>query len=269
MAPSTAVTAPLKHGPMRRASRAIRTGVAFVVFGAGALLVAGVGFPLLRLTGGSREVRERRAQYLVHRSFRLFRWFMTFLGLIRVTVVGGERLRGPSGALVIANHPTLIDVVLLIAAMPQADCVVKRSAWRNRVLRGVISGTGYIPNSDGADFVDACAERVRRGRWLVLFPEGTRSPRGGLGVFRRGVAHVALTAGCDIVPVVITCDPPTLGKHEPWYVVPNGPATFTITVGDRMRLATPAASESAVTAVRARTADIRHLYEAQLGHGSR
>lgn len=271
-AASAAAIGPAAHRPRRRIARgfrALRTGLAFATFGLGALIVAGIGFPLLHLRGGSRDARERRAQYLVHLSFRLFVRFMTVLGLIRVSVVGRERLRGASPALVIANHPTLIDVVLLIAAMPQADCVVKRAAWQNRFLRGIVAGTGYISNRDGPAFVEACVERLRRGRWLVVFPEGTRSPRGGLGAFRRGVAHVALGAGCDIVPVVVTCDPPTLMKNQRWYAVPDRRVELTVNVGDRLRLASPAPPETPVAAARARTADIRARYEAALGYGHR
>lgn len=252
-----------------RAWRALRTGIAFSVFGVGALVVAGVGFPLLWMVGGSRDARERRAQYLVHLSFRLFSWFMRVLGLIRVASVGVERLRDRRAALVIANHPTLIDVILLIAAMPQADCVVKRAAWRNRFLRGVVSGAGYLPNTEGPELVEACVERLRAGRWLLLFPEGTRSPRGRLGPFRRGVAHIALQAGADIVPVVITCDPPTLMKGEPWYRVPSRTVQLALTVGERLGPRAPGPVESAVRAAREWTAEIRCHYEARLGYGNR
>jgi 1-acyl-sn-glycerol-3-phosphate acyltransferase len=245
-------------------SRAFRTGLAFAVFGAGALVVAGVGFPVLRLVPGDRAAAERRAQRLVHLSFRVFAGFMTVLGLIRVTRSGVGRLSGQPPAVVVANHPTLIDVVLLIAAMPQADCVVKQAVWRNRFLRGVARGAGYLPNGDGAELVDACAARVREGRWVLLFPEGTRSPRGQLGAFHRGAAHVALRADCAVVPVVITCDPPILGKDQPWYRMPRLPARIAIAVEAPRR---PAAVAGVNVARQARdwTADLRALYEARLG----
>lgn len=242
--------------------------MAFAVFGIGAFLIAWVGFPLLRVLGGSRDRRERRAQYLVHLSFRLFAAFMKVLRLIRVSVIGRERLRGSPAAVVIANHPTLIDVVLLIAAMPQADCVVKQGAWQNLFLRGVVAGAGYLRNTDGPELVEACVERLRAGRWLLLFPEGTRSPREGLGTFRRGVAHIALRAGADIVPVVITCDPPTLMKGQPWYGVPDRTVQLTLTVGEQLRPRAPETVESSGRTVREWTADIRYFYEARLGHGN-
>ena len=68
---------------------------------------------------------------------------------------------------------------------------------------------------------------------------------------------------------MITCDPPTLAKHEPWYVVPDRPAALTIRVGERIHLPTPTASETPVTAARLRTAEIRTHYETELGYGKR
>jgi 1-acyl-sn-glycerol-3-phosphate acyltransferase len=247
--------------------RVLRTGLAFVVFGIGSVIVAGAVLPLLPLIGGTHDRCQRRAQYLIHLSFRLFTWFMQFLGLITVSIVGQERLRRGPPAVVIANHPTLIDVVLLVSAMPQVDCVVKQGAWRNPFLRGIVAGAGYLRNTGGPQLVDACVERLRAGRWLLLFPEGTRSPRRGLGSFRRGVAHVAQRAGVDIVPVVITCDPPTLAKGEPWYRVPPRTARLTVSVGERLRLRAVGPGDNAVRAARQWTTQIRHLYAMSLGHG--
>lgn len=221
-------------------------------------------FPVLGLGAGS-DRRERQAQRLIHLSFRVFVWFMTVLGLIRVAAKGTQELRGVPPRLVIANHPTLIDVVLLIACMPQADCVVKRASWRNPFLRFVVSGAGYIPNDEGETLVRDCSSRLRAGRWLLLFPEGTRSPRGTLGEFRRGAARIALESGVDIVPVIITCDPPTLMKGQPWYEVPDRTAQFRITVKTPIAVRLEATTAKAV-AVRHLTEEFRTLYEQRLRH---
>lgn len=242
--------------------------MAFAAFGAGALLVALVAFPILRFLPSSRgdSERKRRAQRVVHLTFRLFVWFMEALGLIRVTRLGTARLGSLAAALVVANHPTLIDVVLLIACMPQADCVVKRRAWSNVFLRGVVEGAGYIPNDEGPHLIDACVQRLRAGRSVLLFPEGTRSPEGGLGRFRRGAARIALESGCDLVPVVITCNPPTLMKGQKWYHVPDHTAHLVLAV--EKLVATSRYRGSGVgdaRAVRRLTIDLRALYLSRLG----
>ena len=91
-------------------------------------------------------------------------------------IEGGERLQR-DGLLVLANHPTLIDVVCLISLLPNADCVVKRAVARNPFMRGPVRAAGYISNDDGAGLVDDCVAAVHAGGTLVIFPEGTRSVR--------------------------------------------------------------------------------------------
>ncbi len=246
---------PSEVGSLRRSrlayySRAFRTGLAFVVFGVGALIVAFAVIPLLRFLPGSRRDPTIRVQSVVHHGFRWFEWFMSILGLIRVSRVGFERLNGTGPRVVIANHPTLIDVVLLGASLPQADCIVKKAAWQNRYLRGVVAAAGYVPNDEGEKLVEACVSRLRRERTLLMFPEGTRSPQRRLGRIQRGAAHVALRSGVPLLPVVITCDPPTLMKGQPWYDVPERPAHLTLVAQEPIdpasyasdRVSTPAAA---------------------------
>ena len=75
-------------------------------------------------------------------------------------------------------------------------------------------------------------ERLARGRSLLVFPEGTRSPRGGLGAFHRGAAHIALAGRAPLVPVLIHCDPPIQSKGQKWYDLAARPVRVTIRVWD-------------------------------------
>ena len=242
--------------------RTIRTGLGFAVFGVGALVIALGVFPLLRWAPG---YHPRRAQRLVHLAFRAWVRFAVLLGLLRVRWRDRSRLPLEGPAVIAANHPTLIDVVLLIACLPQADCVVKAAAWRNPFLRWVVAGAGYIRNDEGSTLVDACVGRVRQGRCLVLFPEGTRSPARQLGRLRRGAAHVALRAGAPLIPITITCEPPTLMKHQPWYRVPDRTVQFTIAVGEPLSpTGWPSGVASEAVAARWMTGEIRKVYEGGL-----
>jgi 1-acyl-sn-glycerol-3-phosphate acyltransferase len=244
--------------------RALRTGLAFGVFGAGALLLAFGVIPLLRLVS-TGPAFTRQVQRVVHRGFRLFEWFARLLGLVHVSRIGFERLDGRRPQLIVANHPTLIDVVLLVASLPQADCIVKTAAWRNPFLRAVARQAGYIPNDQGRLLVDTCVARLTEGRTLLLFPEGTRSPRGGLGSLRRGAAHVALRSGVPLLPVVIRCDPPTLMKGQKWYDVPGSPPRLTLAVGDPIDpLAVVSRGEKRAVAARRLTGAIRAAFEQRL-----
>lgn len=209
--------------------RRLGTGFLFATFGVGALVVAGVLFPFVAWRSEPGEARERVAQRLIQRAFAFFVRLGTALHLFEVRETGTDRLaHGPS--LVVANHPTLLDAVFVISRMPQADCIVKSEASRNPFLRHVVRIAGYIPNGAGPQVVNTCVERLRAGRSVVLFPEGSRSPEGGLHPFKRGAAHIALRSGCPLTPVFLTCTPPALKKGQPWWAVPDRKLVITMDV---------------------------------------
>lgn len=215
---------------LNTAWRIAATGFVFALFGLGALFISLTMFPLLRLSTFDAEVARKRIQRGMQLTFRIYMEIMRALGILTYRVSGGERLR-ERGRLVVANHPTLIDVVLLVSLMPEVDCIVKRGLWRNPFLRWPVSWASYIPNSEGEELVDGCAATLRRGHSLLVFPEGTRTVPGRPMRMQRGAAHIALAADCEILPVSITCNPPTLFKGNPWYRVPSRRFHLDVVVG--------------------------------------
>ena len=105
--------------------RRLGTGFLFATFGAGAVVLAGVVIPLTMQLGRKREAPDLVAQRIIHRAFQLFVRLGAGLRIFALSASGTERLREGPG-LVVANHPTPLDVVFLISCMPQADCIVKR-----------------------------------------------------------------------------------------------------------------------------------------------
>ena len=216
---------------LNRCWRIVGTGFVFAVFGLGALAISLTVFPLLRLFSWRREVARRRIQRAMQRTFRFYVELMRVLRLMDYDVQGLERLREP-GRLIAASHPTLIDVVLIVSLLPQVDCIVKRGLWRNPFLRWPVLWASYIPNSEGEQLIEDCAAGLRAGRSLLIFPEGTRTVPGAPMHLQRGAAHIALTADVEILPVIVTCDPPTLYKRNPWYRVPSRKFHIRVAVGE-------------------------------------
>ena len=248
--------------------RALSSGTGFVLFGIGSLVLVVVGFPLVRLTTRDPELRVRRVRLLIERAFRLFIRSLVWLGAITVRFEGRERLASPGPLLVIANHPSLIDVCLLGSWMPDADCVVKREAWSNFFLGGVVRAANYIPNDGGEALIETCVARLREGSKLLLFPEGTRSPKGELRAFKRGAARIALQAGCPVLLVDIDCRPPFLGKGDPWYQVPFELPCYTVTVHEPAAIAHDEGATEASEASEARRVSAlwRDGFKERLGH---
>jgi len=214
--------------------RIVATGICFTLFGIGGLLLSITVFPLLHLVPMGKAWRTETARALIQVSFQLFVWFMQFCGVLHMQLIDAHKLQNLQSCLVIANHPTLIDVVILVSLMRNCDCVVKESLWRNPFLRGVVSAADYISNSDSDQLIDACASVLKQGGTLIVFPEGTRSVPGTPLKFKRGAANMAVRSHCDVVPVTIGCTPPTLMKGQRWYQVPRrSRICITVNVGER------------------------------------
>ena len=209
--------------------RVVATGLCFAVFGLAGLVLGGVGLPLVLVVVREPRRRTRVARVLIHHFFRFFIELMRVLGVLSYELHGIERLR-QGGLLVLANHPTLVDVIFVISLIPQAGCVVKAELARNPFTRSSVRAAGYITNDSGMAMVDDCRAGLEAGETLVIFPEGTRTPLDGKLQLRRGAANVAIRCHRPVTPVSIRCVPRGLAKQQRWYQVPPRRMHFTIRV---------------------------------------
>jgi 1-acyl-sn-glycerol-3-phosphate acyltransferase len=211
--------------------RVAATGFAFVILGFGGLVLALTVFPLIAV--GSRDglVRERRGKAIIRSSFQVYVFMLRLLGIIRLEVIGRQQLGECHGALIVANHPTLLDVVLLMSLVPNAQCVVKHQLWRNWFLGPIVRAAGYIRNDlEPNAFIDCCRQTLSAGNNLIIFPEGTRSVPGQPARVRRGFANIALLVPANLQIVHISCDPITLSKGSAWYDIPERRASFRVMI---------------------------------------
>ena len=209
--------------------RRIATGLCFLTFIVGAFLLTVIALPLILLFSSHPNQRELRVLRLIRFCFKLFMQYMHILTPIKAFKVEGlEHIPSTRSCIFIANHPTLIDVVAVISCLPPSQCIVKKSLLDHFYLGRIMRAAGYIANDHATQLLQDCQKSLQSGRSLLIFPEGTRSPAYGLHAFSRGAAQIALRTGAPIVPIVITCEPPTLLKGDPWYAAPPEAVTFTL-----------------------------------------
>lgn len=212
------------------------TGACFALFSIGGSLLTALVFPPLRLLPGGEPHRNRRTQALIQRFFSLLIGLLRGLGVMRLELHNAEALSRCRNMLVFANHPSYLDVVVMLSLMPRSSCVVNSRLWGSPFWGGVVRAAGYIRNDAPETLVDDCVAALEGGEPLIIFPEGTRSVPGRPLRMSRGAAHIALRSGRDILPVVLTCDPPTLTKGMPWYHIPRRAFTFRLEVGSPLKV---------------------------------
>ncbi|MBU2871613.1 lysophospholipid acyltransferase family protein [Colwellia sp. E2M01] len=246
--------------------RLFATGTAFFLFSLGGGILSLFVFPIVRLLYLSNENKRRScARKIVHKTFKMFIGYMQLVGIMKVEFENAELLKASKGNIVIANHPSLIDVVVLISIIENADCVVKADLWKNPFLKGVVRNTGYINNeSDPDKFMQDCTNSFNEGNNLIVFPEGTRTTPGKAMQFKRGAANIALRTKTNMTPILLFVTPSTLSKELAWYQVPERRFTFKLVVKPEIDVAKYLSTDVVSNSVRELTRDLLKYYNEEL-----
>lgn len=215
------------------------SGLAFFVFYFGASVVAWILLPLHRRRTRELPAHEQRLA-LDRFLMACYRWaidFMAKLGLMtfNLPVLPADLPAGPW--VIAANHPSLIDVLFIKAAIPGVVVLVKAQLFKAPSLRRILEAHGDFAGREREELtigettvLDTFVERLAAGRTVLVFPEGTRSPAWRLRRFRRGAAEAAIRAKVPIIPVFVLSDPPTLKKGDKWYQMPRRVPHFEVEV---------------------------------------
>lgn len=240
--------------------RLFATGFCFAVFGIGGVIIAALWLPFYRVKYKNNEAKRKQAcRHAVHLTFKSFVWLMFVVGVTKVDVKGLNKLKNLKGKIIIANHPSLIDVVVLISIVRNADCIVKQNLLSNIFTRGVIKNTGYISNADPEELIKDCKTSLDQGSTLIIFPEGTRTFPGAPMTFRRGAANIALRSETNFQQVLIQVTPPALTKGWPWYKVPKSKIHMELVALEEIDISGYDAL-SASKSVRQLTRDLEQMY---------
>lgn len=129
---------------------------------------------------------------------------------IKVRAKGQEDVNADVPRVYMANHQSYFDILALLAYLPvDFKFVMKQELMNIPILGLAMRKVGFIgidrdnPRKAIKGMREA-AEKIKSGKSLVIFPEGTRSVDGRLQPFKRGGFNLVLKSGCDIVPVAIS-----------------------------------------------------------------
>jgi 1-acyl-sn-glycerol-3-phosphate acyltransferase len=216
--------------------RILLTGSAFLFFWTGGAILCWVVVPVISLVYRSDPVlARRRCRQIVSLSFRLHVNYMRLCWLVGFDPRSIEAQLPKQPFVLVANHPTLIDVVILLSSYPSICCVAKGQYFRSPLVGSLLRACGHIDAGEGGPFdgaavIEGAVQRLQAGDPVLIFPEGTRSPMGTVGRFHPGAFRIATQAGVPLIPVSIRVHPPGLMKGMSWYTVPDGRMNFEVSV---------------------------------------
>jgi 1-acyl-sn-glycerol-3-phosphate acyltransferase len=138
-----------------------------------------------------------------------------------------------AGLIIAANHPTMLDALLVIARVPRGICIMRASLMRNPFLGAGARLARYIRNEPPRGMIRSCVTNLKEGGQLVLFPEGTRTIHPPINPFRPGITLIAQMAQVPIQTVLIESESPYLGKGWPIWRTPQFPVVIRVRLGRR------------------------------------
>jgi 1-acyl-sn-glycerol-3-phosphate acyltransferase len=126
----------------------------------------------------------------------------------RVTVEGREKLCSERASVLVANHLSLLDILVLFRTFTHFKWVSKIENFRVPVIGWNMALNGYIKLRRGdrasvVQMLDACRRTLAAGSSIMMFPEGTRSPNGRMRAFKTGAFELALETKSPVQPILI------------------------------------------------------------------
>ena len=165
-------------------------------------------FPVALVVRALTTPFDRRLTWL-HRFTCFWASLYSWLNpLWRVRVVGREKIRPGVAYVMVANHQSFLDILVLFRLFAHFKWVSKIEMFRIPCIGWNMRLNRYIALRRGdresiAEMMRACARTLAEGSSIMMFPEGTRSANGRLQAFKHGAFSLALEAGAPLLPIVV------------------------------------------------------------------
>jgi 1-acyl-sn-glycerol-3-phosphate acyltransferase len=185
-----------------------------------------------------RASGARCGQFAIMSGFRLYIAVMEALGIFRCDLTALDAMRDAGPLIIAANHPSLLDAVLIISRLPRVVCITKASIWDNPFLGGGARLAAYIRNDVPLKLIKLAIGELQAGHQLLIFPEGTRTVRPPVNDFKGGFLLMARKAGVPVQTVFIENTSGYLGKGWPLFRKPELPLVLRARLGARFEVPT-------------------------------
>ena len=187
-------------------------------FALGSLIVTGCGFILIKWNPFKKE----KAKILYHRLLAAYTWSVLYImGNVKKKILNPENERFSKAAVVIANHQSFLDILIMTMLYPRVILLTNDWVWNSPLFGKLVKLAGYYPVAKGIENgIDELEEKVKAGYSIVVFPEGTRTPDARIRRFHKGAFFLAEKLQLDMLPVIIHGTAYTMSKGD--FLLKNG-----------------------------------------------
>src|SRR3984957_11776790 len=166
-------------------------------------------------------------------GFRLYTRWLELVGVYRLDLSAVDALRGEPALILAANHPSLIDALVILSRHSNLSCVMKADLSANVMFGPGARLARYIRNGSPLQMVREAVAELRQGGVLLLFPEGTRTTRDPINALTKSIGVIARRAGAPVQTLLIETASPYLRKGGLLWSRPPMPIIYRIRLGRR------------------------------------
>jgi len=181
----------------------------------------------------SAERRRLTGRRWMKRIFSFYLGLLDRAGIMKVDNDALLALRDEPSLILAPNHPSMLDVVLVISRLDNVGCIMKAELLDNIFLGAGARMAGFICNDSPRAMVRLAVQDLKCGSQLLIFPEATRTVRDPVNSLSGGFAVIARKAGAPIQTILIETDSPYLRKGWPLFRLPPLPVRFHLRLGER------------------------------------
>ncbi len=200
-----------------------------------ALFLGWCGIAVLLSRFVPEQKRRRVGRRGLHRMFRQCLRLLRLLGLVEVDNAELLALREERSLILAPNHPSMMDVLLVISQLDDVGCIMKAELWDNVFLGAGARLAEFIRNDSPHRMTRLAVNDLQRGSRLLIFPEATRTVRSPVNPLSGGFALIAKKADAPIQTILIETDSPYLRKGWPLFRRPPLPVRFRLRLGRRFQ----------------------------------
>ena len=197
------------------------------------LCLAWLPFALLLYPLMSRRTGKALGRRVIMWAFSIYLRLLSALCACRFDLSELDQLRDAGPLIIAANHPSLLDAVLIVSRLPNAVCVMKSSLMDNLLFGSAARLARYIRNDGALQMIRCSREELHDGAQLVMFPEGTRTLQFPLNPLTSTLAMIARRSGAPVQTVMLEFSSPYLGKQWPLWRKPSLPLRCRARLGRR------------------------------------